>query len=156
MLATRYALMFPGQSASLVLVNPIGLEDWKAKGVPYVGIDRAFGEELKQTEEKIRAYQLENYYDKKWRPAYDPWVKMLGAFIAHRAYPRMAWNQALTSEMIYTQPVCYEFGQLRVPTLLIIGQRDRTAPGRNLAPSEKRAALGDYPTLGRAAAAAIP
>ena len=31
--------------------------------------------------------------------------------------------------MIYTQPVVYEFPHLKVPTLLVIGQRDRTALG---------------------------
>src|SRR6202012_1277662 len=34
MLATRFALMFPERVERLVLVNPIGLEDWKAVG-PY-------------------------------------------------------------------------------------------------------------------------
>jgi pimeloyl-ACP methyl ester carboxylesterase len=67
----------------------------------------------------------------------------------------MAWNQALTSDMIHTQPVCYEFGNLKTPTLLIIGQRDRTAPGRDQAPEPLRRQLGNYPELGRAAAAAI-
>ena len=32
MLATRYALLFPDQVEQLVMVNPIGLEDWKAEG----------------------------------------------------------------------------------------------------------------------------
>lgn len=31
MLATRFALMFPANVTELVLVNPIGLEDWKGK-----------------------------------------------------------------------------------------------------------------------------
>ena len=34
MLATRYSLMYAPEVSKLVLVNPIGLEDWKAKGVP--------------------------------------------------------------------------------------------------------------------------
>jgi pimeloyl-ACP methyl ester carboxylesterase len=34
MLAARYALMFPQTVERLVLVNPIGLEDRQAKGVP--------------------------------------------------------------------------------------------------------------------------
>ena len=34
MLATRFALMFPEITDKLILVNPIGLEDWKLK-VPY-------------------------------------------------------------------------------------------------------------------------
>ncbi|MFX6846157.1 alpha/beta hydrolase, partial [Acinetobacter baumannii] len=39
-LATRYALMYPQQTKLLAMVNPIGLEDWKAKGVPYRTIDQ--------------------------------------------------------------------------------------------------------------------
>ncbi len=39
MLAVRYALMFPQDLRSLSLVNPIGLEDWKALGVPWRSVD---------------------------------------------------------------------------------------------------------------------
>src|SRR5262245_53734395 len=39
MLAMRYALMYAGDTGGLVLVNPIGLEDWKAKGVPLATVD---------------------------------------------------------------------------------------------------------------------
>lgn len=58
--------------------------------------------------------------------------------------------------MVFTQPVVHEFPDVRVPTLLIIGQRDRTALGKAWAPKEVADTLGDYPTLGRKAAAAIP
>ena len=58
--------------------------------------------------------------------------------------------------MIYTQPVLYEFGQLAVPVVLMIGDKDTTAIGKDLAPPEQRAKLGDYPELGKDAARAIP
>ena len=156
MLATRYALMFPEETTALILENPIGLEDWLAKGVPYSTIDKMYRQELGKTPEKIRKYQLKSYYDGKWEPAYDPWVALLASFIESPDYPRMAWNQALTYEMIVTQPVYYQFGEIAVPTLLIIGQRDRTAIGRNNAPPELAEKLGDYPKLGRATDATIP
>jgi len=157
MIAVRYALMFPAEVQSLVLEDPLGLEDWKAKGVPYTPVDQAYQQELTQTAEKIHAYQQENYYGGKWDPRYDRWVDMLMEFVRDPGYARMAWNQALASEMIYTQPVCYEFGSLRIPVLLIIGQRDRTAPGRNLVASQDvKAELGNYPRLGRVAAESIP
>ncbi len=155
MLATRYALLFPDETASLVLVNPIGLEDWQALGVPYTTVDDNYRQELAKTPEQIRTYQLESYYDGRWRPAYDPWVEQLASFSRSPAYPRMAWIQALTSDMVFTQPVVHEFDQLTVPTLLIIGQRDRTAIGKAAAPAALRRRLGDYPALGRAARAAI-
>jgi len=39
MLASRFALNYPEQDEQLVLVNPIGLEDWQAEGVPYAPIE---------------------------------------------------------------------------------------------------------------------
>jgi pimeloyl-ACP methyl ester carboxylesterase len=58
--------------------------------------------------------------------------------------------------MICTQPVVYEFERLKVPTLLLIGQKDTTAIGKDLASPELAARLGHYPTLGRRAAQRIP
>jgi pimeloyl-ACP methyl ester carboxylesterase len=58
--------------------------------------------------------------------------------------------------MIYTQPVYYELGQLTMPVLLMIGDKDTTAIGKNRAPPSIRATLGNYPVIGKAAAAQIP
>jgi len=68
----------------------------------------------------------------------------------------VAWNSALLYDMIYTQPVVYELDRLAVPTLLMIGDRDTTAIGKDLAPPAQRAALGNYPVLSEQAAARIP
>lgn len=155
MLATRFVLMFPERSDALVLENPIGLEDWKTM-VPYPGIDAWYQNELKTTAESIRNYQLESYYDGKWKPEYEPWVDVLVGLAESDGYPRVAWNQALTYDMIFTQPVVYEFPLVKIPSLLIIGQRDRTALGKNLAAPEVAKTMGDYPALGRKAASAIP
>lgn len=156
MIATRFALMYPAMTTSLTLLNPIGLEDWKAKGVPYVSIDTWYQSELKKTPAKIRAYQLDSYYDGKWKDAYDSGVDLLTRFIVSPNYLRMAWNQALTYDMIFTQPVVHEFDKIAVPTLLIIGQRDTTALGKNLVSAEVRATLGNYAELGRLAHNTIP
>jgi hypothetical protein len=48
----------------------------------------------------------------------------------------VAWNSALIYDMIFTQPVVYEFGQLKVPTTLLIGDADTTAIGKDVAPPE--------------------
>jgi pimeloyl-ACP methyl ester carboxylesterase len=155
MLATRFTLMFPERVEKLVLVNPIGLEDWKTL-VPYRSIDEAYAEELRATPETIRNYQRTSYYAGHWEAAYEKLIALQAGWTLHPEYPRVAWCSALTSDMIFTQPVVYEFPRIRAPTLLIIGQRDRTAIGRGWAPKEVGATLGDYPTLGRKAAAAIP
>lgn len=156
MLAARYALMYPQAVEHLALVNPIGLEDWKAKGVPWASVDANFAGELKTDFDSIKRYQQQVYYSGQWKPGYDRWVGMLAGLYAGPGKPRVAWNQALTTDMVFTQPVVHEFPNLRVPTTLLIGQRDRTAIGRDRATPELRATLGDYPALGKRAAAAIP
>jgi pimeloyl-ACP methyl ester carboxylesterase len=132
------------------------LEDWKAKGVSFVTVDQNYQSELKQTPEKLRSYEKENYYHGKWKSEYDRWIEMQAEFQGSPDYPRMAWDQALTTDMIFTQPVCYEFGNLKMPVLLIIGQADRTAIGKELVPEEVKKTLGNYPELGRKTAALIP
>jgi pimeloyl-ACP methyl ester carboxylesterase len=154
MLATRFALMYPDRVEKLILENPIGLEDWKRQ-VPYQSIEAAYQQELGQSYEQIKQYQLKNYYGGQWKPAYDKWAALLAGWIRDKNYPRVAWNAALTSDMIFTQPVLYEFADLQVPTLLIIGQRDRTAIGKNLVPEEVAASMGNYPKLGKQTAAKI-
>lgn len=156
MVAARFALMFPDATERLVLVNPIGLEDWKAKGVPYRSVDAWYERELGKTAEGIRKYQLNSYYDGVWKPEYDPWVDLLARMTLSPEYSRMARVQALTYDMIYTQPVIYEFPNINAPTLLIIGGRDTTALGKDMVDDATRATLGQYPALGKAAAAAIP
>lgn len=58
--------------------------------------------------------------------------------------------------MIFSQPVVQDFDRLTVPTLLVIGTRDRTALGRNRAPEEIRETLGRYDQLGQKTVQRIP
>ncbi len=151
MLAVRYALMYPRETQQLVLVNPIGLEDWKAKGVPSISIDDWYARELKTSADGIRRYETNTYYSGQWRADYEPWVQMLAGMYRGPGKDIVAWNSALLYDMIYTQPVVYEFDQLKTPTLLLIGDKDNTAIGKDLAPPEIRPTLGRYPDLAKLA-----
>lgn len=156
MLAFRYALMYPRDTKVLAVVNPIGLEDWKAKGVPMSTIDELYQAELKTTADSIRSYERTTYYAGNWAPAYDKWVNMLAGMYEGDGGKLFAWSQALTSDMIFCQPVVYEFGNITVPTLLLIGEKDNTAIGKNRASSTPSVqGLGNYKDLGQATAHAI-
>lgn len=155
MLATRFVLMYPELIKKLILENPIGLEDYKIH-VPYMTIDENYKKELKQSYDRIKDYQLTNYYGDHWKPEYDEWVNILAGWTLDPDYPRIAWNAALTTDMIITQPVCYEFENIKAPTLLIIGQRDRTALVNSKTPEEIKSILGNYPELGKLIAKKIP
>ncbi|WP_294290952.1 alpha/beta hydrolase [uncultured Chryseobacterium sp.] len=148
MVATRFTLLYPKRVEKLILENPIGLEDYKTFA-SFQTIDQAYQSELKNTAESYKKYQLTFYYDNKWKDEYQPWLDLIAGWTLHPDYPKVAWDAALTSDMIYNQPVCYEFKNIKVPTLLIIGTRDRTAIGKDRAPKELQPKMGQYQELGK-------
>jgi pimeloyl-ACP methyl ester carboxylesterase len=156
MLATRYALMYPDAVSRLVLVNPIGLEDWKALGVPSRSVDQWYERELKLSADSVRAYEKSTYYVNRWKPEYEKWVGMLAGLNAGPGKKAVAWNSALIYDMIFTQPVIYEFPLLKVPATLMIGDADTTAIGSDIAPPEVKAKIGKYAVLGKQAVKLIP
>ncbi|MDQ1802692.1 alpha/beta hydrolase [Chryseobacterium sp. CKR4-1] len=155
MLATRFTLLYPERVQKLVLENPIGLEDYKTFA-SYQTIDQAYQSELKNTAETYKNYQLKFYYDNQWKKEYQPWLDLIAGWTLHKEYPLVAWDAALTSDMIYNQPVCYEFKNIKTPTLLIIGTRDRTAIGKDRAPKELQSRMGQYQELGKKTQQQIP
>ena len=64
-------------------------------------------------------------------------------------FDSIAWANAITYQMIYEQPVCYEFSRITVPTLLIIGLADRTIVGKELLTDDVKNRHGQYPVLGK-------
>lgn len=152
MLGTRFALMYPGKVASLTLVNPIGLEDWK-RWVPYHTVDQNYEAEKKSD---VKGYMRDNYFAGEWKPEYDALTEIPLGWKEGPDKEWIAWESALTSDMVFTQPVVYEFESVKAPTLLVIGQRDTTAIGKAWASPEAKARLGRYPELGRQTRDRIP
>lgn len=152
MLATRFALMYPQMVTHLVLEDPIGLEDYRAF-VPYATIEETYKSELNASAEGIRNYH-KGYYV-QWRPEYAEYPTVAVRWKASGEYPRLAMSAALTYQMIYEQPVCHEFSQVKAKTLLVIGQADRTVVGKAKVKKELLAKVGQYPELGRKTAQLI-
>jgi pimeloyl-ACP methyl ester carboxylesterase len=153
MVAARFVLMYPEMTEKLVFENPIGLEDYKIK-VPYTSIEDIYDGELNKTEQGIRNYHKSYYVE--WKDEYEEYVQVHYRWTLGGEYNRLAWANALTSDMVYTQPVVYEFPNISVPTLIIIGQEDRTALGKDKVSEQVKATLGQYPELGRKTRDAIP
>ena len=156
MLAMRYAVQYPDALSKLVLINPLGLEDWRARGVPNATIDQLYAGELKTSRDSIKNHQQTAYYGGIWRPDYDRWVDMLASMYTGPGREIVAWHQALTSDMLFNQPVLYDLGRITAPTLLFVGEKDTTALGAGRASKEVAATLADYRRLGPDVAARIP
>lgn len=154
MLAVRFARTFPERVARLVLEDPVGLEDYRL-AVPPQPLETLFKTELEQTPEKLRAFYA-RYFPGPRPDLVEPAVALAAGVLRSGEYPRWAKASALTYLMIYREPVAYEFGRLKMPTLLAVGAEDRTAVMKNYAPPEAQQTLGQVRALAEARARELP
>ena len=145
MVAIRFALLYPALVSKLVLEDPIGLEDYRTF-VPYQPLSKLYAQEKSATYESYKKYQ-QSYYP-TWQPEYEQYVKAQAESLLDSNFGKTAWANAVTYQMIYEQPVIYETEFIHTPTLLIIGQADRTIVGKELLNEEQKNAHGQYPVLG--------
>ncbi|KAG9241410.1 alpha/beta hydrolase-like protein [Calycina marina] len=156
MISARYALMYPNETYQLVMVDPLGLENWFSLGVPYQSPDLSYSSELETTYDSLKTYQQSTYYAGTWLSSYDVWVNMLLSIYQGPLGDRFAWNMAETTDMIFTQPVIDELPNLQMSSLLMVGDKDTTAIGSKWAPADIKALIGHYEVLGKEVSAEIP
>ena len=156
MLATRYALTYPQQVAQLVLVNPLGLEDWKQMGVPSLSAAQWLAREEAFTDERLRNYERNAYYAGEWKDEYEPWVQMIAGMYRGEGKHTVAQHSAWIYQMIFEQPVVHEFAQIKVPTFLMIGVKDNSALGKDWAQEPLKSQLGNYRAMALRAIKTIP
>jgi pimeloyl-ACP methyl ester carboxylesterase len=153
MMAIRFALMYPHRVERLVLEDPIGLEDYRIP-VPYASREELTAEALKTPREAVD--QLFHNFVATWRPEFQVYADAQYRWMLGPEAYRIARTAAHTYTMAYEQPVMYELHLLKPTTLLIAGERDRAAIGRNRVNAQVRASMGLWPQIARRAADAIP
>jgi pimeloyl-ACP methyl ester carboxylesterase len=154
MLAVRFALMYPRRVDHLVLEDPVGLEDYRLK-IPPQSDDVLYEAELHETPEQMTAF-YKKYFANPAPALYEPLADVQIRAAENPDYKAWALASALAYQMIYQQPVRYEYRYIAAPTLLIVGEEDRTVPLGGYAPPAVRATMGDYPAMAKAAAQEIP
>ena len=146
MLMTRFAVLYPDLAEKLIYENPIGLEDYSTF-VPRQLTDSIYQNELKSNYESLKKYH-QTYYP-TWKSGYEQYVAAQYATLQIPEFKTAAYASALTYQMIYDQPVTNDFKNINQPTLIVIGQLDRTVVGKNLLSKEEAQAHGYYPKLGK-------
>jgi pimeloyl-ACP methyl ester carboxylesterase len=147
MLATTFAVNYPKSVNKLILINPIGLEDY-GKYVEFKDVNFFYKRELAKTLDKARNYQKKNYYDGKWSSEYEKLLIPLKGMLAGEDWKIVAWNNALTYGPIFSENIVDRFSQVTSKTFLIIGTRDKTGPGRGWLKEGVTIKLGEYKKLG--------
>jgi pimeloyl-ACP methyl ester carboxylesterase len=155
MLGVRIARAYPERVAHLLLVAPIGLEDYRLY-VPPTPTEKIVENEDRLTAEGYRK-QLETNYSLKLPPdQVTPFIDARFNIKGSGEYPR--WLRAFVSsaQMIYREPVVHEIPEITEPTLFIMGADDHNAPGRPNAPEALRPKMGQNAELAKALAAKMP
>ena len=153
MLGVRFARLYPGRTETLVLEDPIGLEDYRLS-VPPPPLEQLYQQELNLSLEDYRKY-VQSYFVTYPADKAEVFVEPRLRVSLSGDFPRWAFCAALTTLMIYQQPVCYELSDIKVPTLIIIGREDHTAVLKDRAPIDLRRNLGNIPELAKKATDAI-
>lgn len=155
MTATRFTLMNPDRVTHLVLEDSLGLTDYRI-GIPPQSQETLYDHELHWTDPTVIRSYVAAYFVHPDPKVYKPLADVLIRVTLSADYPRWARASALTFQMIYQQPVRYEYHRIAPPTLLIVGAEDHVVPLGNYAQPEEAARLGDFIALSEAAAGDIP
>ncbi|KAF8215905.1 Alpha/Beta hydrolase protein [Mycena galopus ATCC 62051] len=156
MLTFRYGLMFPESIDEMVVVNALGLEDYIAKGVPWITIDTNYATSLASTFASVMAYENTTYYVGEWEDAYDVWVQMVIDVFYGTKRDTFCWNQAQIVDVVLMQPIAGDFASVQPRLLLMIGEKDTTAIGKTWAPPSVVATLANFTALALDVSAQIP
>src|SRR5580704_4266783 len=155
MTAVRFTLMNPDRVTHLVLEDPLVLADYRV-GIPPQSEETLYEHEIHWTDPAvIRAY-VEGYFVHPDPRVWEPLADVLVRVTLSPDYPRWARAAALTFQMIYQQPVRYEYDRIAPPVLLIVGAEDHVVPLGQYAKPEEVARLGDFVGLSAAASRDIP
>ena len=121
MLATRFAFQYPGRTSRLALVNMIGKEDARlARG--WRETDEVYRANLDRSYDAIREGQ-ERYYV-EWDPDYARYIEIHYGWTKSGEWPRLARVRALNQQLVYQEPVVYDWPHIEAPALVIGGEED--------------------------------
>src|ERR1700677_1942533 len=143
MTAVRFTLTNPDRVTHLILEDPLGLADYRT-GIPPQSEETLYQHEVNWTDAEVIRNYVKAYFvhpdPKVWEPLADVLVRVT----LSPDYPKWARSAALTFQMIYQQPVRYEYHLIAAPTLLIVGEKDHVVPLGQYATPEEAARLGDF------------
>jgi pimeloyl-ACP methyl ester carboxylesterase len=155
MLAVRFARTYPQLVAALVLEDPVGLEDYRVS-IPPQTDETLYRAELNNTKrENIDAFYA-RYFAHPDPAVYGGLADVQFRITKSGEFPRWAKASALAYQMIYEQPVLYEYRLLRPPTLLIVGKEDHTVPMSAYASADVRPTLGHIVELAQKVIKEVP
>ncbi len=150
LLAVRLAAAYAEKIEHLILEDPIGLIDYH-RFVPAQSLDTLVAAERRRTLTSTRAF-LRSFFPVLPAADMEPFVEWRMRIALSGEYERFCRASALTYQMIYREPVRDQIDDIKAPTLMIVGEKDQSAPLRHYAAPD---AASRMPSLPAAAAEAV-
>ena len=139
MLAVRIATAYPDHVDRLILEDPIGLVDYRRFIAPQT-TETLVAEERRRTVSNYRAL-LRSFFPVLPAAAMEPFVEWRLRVAGSSEYERFCRAAAATYQMIYREPVRDQYPDIRGPTLMIVGEKDGTAPLKHYAAPDMVASM---------------
>ncbi len=130
MLAARFAASFPDLIERAVIYDPIGLTDIRYER-PWRSADEAYRASMAQTnDQRWQGFyaNIQRYFPSPgaWKPEYEQYVRILYAPTLSGDWPRLAMVRSIYQQMLYLDPVVYDWAKIKAKTLVIGGEKDGT------------------------------
>jgi pimeloyl-ACP methyl ester carboxylesterase len=125
MLAARFATQYPAATERLVIYNPIGLSDGRFDR-PLNDVDAGYAGSLDQSYQSIRASLMRYvaHNPSAWNDVFETYAKVRYSWTLGAEWPRLAMVQTLIGQVMYLDPVVYDWARIKSPTLVFGGAED--------------------------------
>ena len=125
MLAARFASLYPDVVEKVVIYNPIGLVDTRHGRGPG-DVDAQYKNALGATYQSVRAGLMRYVAHRPaaWNAEFEKYARIRYSWTLGADWPRLAMVQALTSSVISSDPVVYDWAHIKAPTLAFGGAED--------------------------------
>jgi pimeloyl-ACP methyl ester carboxylesterase len=128
MLSARFSASFPDITERTVIYDPIGLTDPRYER-PWRSTDEAYKATMAQTnDQRWQAFyaNIRRYFPSPgaWKPEYEKYVRILYAPTLSGDWPRLAMVRSIYQQIVYLDPVVYDWPKIKSKTLVIGGEKD--------------------------------
>jgi pimeloyl-ACP methyl ester carboxylesterase len=157
MVVSRFAMLYPDITTHVVMVNQIGLTDSR--------LSRSWSDPL-ASEPGVATYRgilrgHQNYFTNFWPPAQLEFVRRSYGQTLSGGYPHFARVRRMVGQMMYNDPVVYDWQHISSKALVIGGEDDKlvddfSARARHVVDELQNGVLHLYPGVGHAPQIEIP
>jgi len=157
MVMSRFAMLYPEVTTHVVFVNQIGLTDQRQSRTWTDPFASPTGVSTYQS--ILRGHR--RYFPDEWPPAHLEFVRRQYGQTMSGEWPRLAMVRRLQGQMLYDDPVVYDWQHITSKALVLAGEEDGLIAdfpryARHVASELQNSAIHLYPGVGHAPQIEIP